>query len=380
MPSVSSITRPDRKPRLRYRLRRRSMSSSFEYERVSKARMLAHELQAANIDAVSGVRDLAVGRWFEFTGHPEIDTRPQEQRQFIVTRLHHRGENSLPKELDERAQLLLEANRWRFDALLPNTQAASNNSKTAVETRYENTFNFDGKYKRVLVGAPPARVPIREAYERLSVGPEAGWSLLGSAKAQAVNAATQVSHTRNDIRFINGEELKPPCDPDLYGGEVVRGGPKPGYADRAGQVAPDDVLMDVALGNKYASFEWQTVEHTLLPVLSVDKYKEAFNANKDVNDQSQNWRVRPRTLLPGFTVEREETPNETRKRMKTDPDARDDNNYHSAVSHSPENHRWVTAMDVAIGQAVSLDDPDWRDLLIRMGDWKLNPLPRLSWS
>ncbi|MFM0414372.1 type VI secretion system Vgr family protein [Paraburkholderia aromaticivorans] len=112
-----------------------------DYERVSKARMLAHELQAANIDAVSGVRDLAVGRWFELTGHPKIDTRPQEQRQFIVTRLHHRGENSLPKELDERAQLLLEANRWRFDALLPNTQAVSNNSKTAVETRYENTFS-----------------------------------------------------------------------------------------------------------------------------------------------------------------------------------------------------------------------------------------------
>ena len=239
-------------------------------------------------------------------------------------------------------------------------------------TRMERDHNFDGKYKRVLVGTPPARVPIREAYERLSVGPEAGWSLLGSAKAQAVNAATQVSHTRNDIRFINGEELKPPCDPDLYGGEVVRGGPKPGYADRAGQVAPDDVLMDVALGNKYASFEWQTVEHTVLPVLNVDKYKEAFNANKDVNDQSQNWRVTPRTLLPGYTVEREETPNEARKRMKTDPDARDDNNYHSAVLHSPENHRWVTAMDVAIGQAVSLDDPDWRDLLVRMGDWKLD--------
>jgi len=35
------------------------------YERVSKARMLAHELRSTSVDGVSGVRDLAVGRWFE---------------------------------------------------------------------------------------------------------------------------------------------------------------------------------------------------------------------------------------------------------------------------------------------------------------------------
>lgn len=29
-------------------------------------------------------------------------------------------------------------------------------------------------------------------------------------------------------------------------------------------------------------------------------------------------------------------------------------------------------MDVAIGQAVTLDDPVWRELLILMADWKMN--------
>ncbi|WP_081024192.1 effector protein Tle3 domain-containing protein, partial [Ralstonia solanacearum] len=38
-----------------------------------------------------------------------------------------------------------------------------------------------------------------------------------------------------------------------------------------------------------------------------------------------------------------------------------------------ENHRWVTAMDVAIGQSLTMDDPVWRDLLIRMADWKFDP-------
>ncbi|MEZ0606444.1 hypothetical protein ACAX43_30600 [Paraburkholderia sp. IW21] len=35
--------------------------------------MLAHELRSANVDGVSGVRDLAVGRWSELTGH-SVDT------------------------------------------------------------------------------------------------------------------------------------------------------------------------------------------------------------------------------------------------------------------------------------------------------------------
>ncbi|CAE6819842.1 type VI secretion system Vgr family protein [Paraburkholderia aspalathi] len=119
-----------------------------DYERVSKARMLAHELRSANVDAVSGVRDLAVGRWFELTGHPEVDTHPQEERQFIVTTLHHRGENSLPKTLNERAQALFEANRWRVEG--PSKVAASASSAgqgraassaDEEESRYENTFS-----------------------------------------------------------------------------------------------------------------------------------------------------------------------------------------------------------------------------------------------
>ncbi len=40
--------------------------------------MLAHELRSANVDAVSGVRDLAVGSWFELAEYPEAHTHPFE--------------------------------------------------------------------------------------------------------------------------------------------------------------------------------------------------------------------------------------------------------------------------------------------------------------
>ncbi|KWE40996.1 DUF3274 domain-containing protein [Burkholderia territorii] len=251
-------------------------------------------------------------------------------------------------------------------------------------TRMERDDNGKGKLKKVLVGTSPARVPVRDRFERLTPGPDTDGTMLGTVLESSKNAALQASFTRNDIRFINGEELKPPCEPDLYGGEIVKGGQRPGHADVAGMMTPDDVTKDVSLGNQYASFKWITVETTHNPLASIESYKTAFNQGKEIDDQSQNWRVAPNTsatsiiknallpiIPPQHLIQREETPNEARARMQQDPDAREANNYHSGVLHSTENHRWVTAMDVAIGQAVTLDDPVWRELLILMADWKI---------
>ena len=115
-------------------------NSLADYDRISMARMLAHEARAHKIDGVSGVRDLAVGRWFALTEHPQVDKLPAEQRQFIVTNLHHRGENNLPKELDERAQALFAANRWQFDDVVAGTRTSTSATNSESETRYENTF------------------------------------------------------------------------------------------------------------------------------------------------------------------------------------------------------------------------------------------------
>jgi hypothetical protein len=232
-------------------------------------------------------------------------------------------------------------------------------------TRMERDHDFDGKYKPVLIGTAPARVAVRDQFERLSAGPDSGMDLL-------VGAATTTSHTRNEMRFINGEELKPPYAPDMYGGEVIKGGPSPGHADQAGKVAPDEVSKDVALGNQYAGFKWINVGSTM-DESDVDKFKAQFNAKSggDINDQSQNWSALG-TPEMGYTVMREETPNEARARMQHDKGALSDNNYHSGILASTENHRWVTAMDVAIGQAATLDDPTWRDLLIQMAGWRFD--------
>jgi len=240
-------------------------------------------------------------------------------------------------------------------------------------TRMERDKNFDGKYKKVLVGTKPERVPVRDQFERLSPGPDAG------PKNMLVNAALQTNFKRNDIRFINGEELKPPCEPNLYGGEVKgrTGGPRPGHVDQAGMMAPDDVTKDVIVANQYVTLQWKTVERTVNPFYDLNKAKEAFNAGKPLDEQSHNWRITHPLAVAGLVgaygvVEREETPQEAKNRMATTADEYEANNYHSGMLHATENHRWVTAMDVAIGQAITLDDPVWRDLLIRIADWKMD--------
>ena len=58
--------------------------------------------------------------------------------------------------------------------------------------------------------------------------------------------------------------------------------------------------------------------------------------------------------------------------MQVDQKEWTDNSYHSAVLRSPENHRWVTAMDIAIGQARCLDDPVMREVLVAIADWKMD--------
>lgn len=239
-------------------------------------------------------------------------------------------------------------------------------------TRMERDRTGNGKYEKVLVGTAPARVPVRERFERRTPGPDAGASMLATAAAMGTNVALQANFAPNDIRFINGEELKPPCEPQLYGGEVARGGPRPGHADVAGSMAPDDVTKNVILGNQYAKLEWVTDSHSANPLVDLERRKKEFNESKPVDEQSWNWKIGGSEGIRGAALLREETPKEARKRMQSDPAAYEANNYHSAVLRSTENHRWVTAMDVAIGQAVTLDDPVWRELLLLLADWKIN--------
>ncbi|WP_372342672.1 type VI secretion system Vgr family protein [Paraburkholderia megapolitana] len=114
-----------------------------DHDRISHDRMLAHEFQAARIDAISGVRDLAVGSWVQVSEHPILDAQSESDRQFVITSLHHRGDNNLPKDLDDQVMTLLEASRSLFDAHASSSAAlpTSSVSNGHADTRYQNTFS-----------------------------------------------------------------------------------------------------------------------------------------------------------------------------------------------------------------------------------------------
>lgn len=161
---------------------------------------------------------------------------------------------------------------------------------------------------------------------------------------------------------------------------------KRGTPTKAGLEAPDAVTQDLALGNMFAKLQWVRMPATVEGNTTEDSLMRQFNAGKDVDHQTSQVRIFNGPDGFGGYAEREETPDEARTRMSQDPSqlAKNDstgiltkNSYHSAILRDPSNHRWVTAMDVAIGQAKSLDDKDWQDLWLAIADWK-TPLEDIS--
>lgn len=86
-----------------------------DFRRLGELRMQRHEYEAKCFHGESGVRDLCVGQWFRLDGHPEIDTHPDNEREFVLTELALVAENNLPGDVGERARRLFSANAWHRD-------------------------------------------------------------------------------------------------------------------------------------------------------------------------------------------------------------------------------------------------------------------------
>jgi type VI secretion system secreted protein VgrG len=83
-----------------------------DYRELGELRMKRHEYEAKCFYGEGSVRSLCVGQWIALAGHHEIDTHPEKEREFIVTRLEVDAENNLPKIVDDQAQRLFALNRW----------------------------------------------------------------------------------------------------------------------------------------------------------------------------------------------------------------------------------------------------------------------------
>lgn len=80
--------------------------------RLGQVRMNRHEFASKCFEGEGSVRDFCAGQYFSLAGHPEIDTHPASERDFVITELHVSADNNLPRELDARASRLLLDPAW----------------------------------------------------------------------------------------------------------------------------------------------------------------------------------------------------------------------------------------------------------------------------
>ncbi|KVX54439.1 type VI secretion system tip protein VgrG [Burkholderia cepacia] len=106
-----------------------------DLDRITEDRILAREAHAVRYDGKSGIRDLQIGTWVTITGDSDWNARPAEQRQFVLTSLHHNVWNNLPKELSERAQTLFSTSHSLEQPTTTGSQQPDDQ-----DTRYENQF------------------------------------------------------------------------------------------------------------------------------------------------------------------------------------------------------------------------------------------------
>ncbi|VVP36679.1 hypothetical protein PS854_04602 [Pseudomonas fluorescens] len=184
-----------------------------------------------------------------------------------------------------------------------------------------------------------------------------------------IGVASQAPIAKGQERLINAEALHPPHAPQMFGGEAIQGSPTTAGLDK-----PDDVAKSIALGKNAATFLWirMPVEYDA-PNTTQQEALARFNGlSEDPEDHTRAVRKGAARTRTSSFHEREETPREARARMEHDQREWGANSYHSAILRSPENQRWVTAMDIAIGQAHCLDDPRMREVLVAIADWKMD--------
>ncbi|KTB94188.1 hypothetical protein AO073_11605 [Pseudomonas syringae ICMP 11293] len=217
----------------------------------------------------------------------------------------------------------------------------------------------------VMVGKPPGYDLLRAKNESRYAGDSWFAGLLSKGP-------TEEGHRI----LINAEQLYPPHAPAMFGGEEEN---YKGDQNKSGRDRPDDANKANAVGNPRAKLRWHFVRnHTG----SIDLERELAQWNMGKAPGQQTRIIIKRRLTgdgaprPSDTYEilREDTPDEIREFMdeSNSTEVLDFNSYHSGLLRSPENHQWVTAMDIAIGQAKCLDDPAMRDVLVAIADWKMD--------
>lgn len=139
-----------------------------DYRSLGELRMKRHEYESKCFYGEGSVRTLCVGQWLALTGHPEVDTHPENEREFVVTRLEIDAENNLPKTVDDHVQRLFALNRWNAEPAKSGLQEAS----AERGMRYTNRFSCVRRGIPILPAFDPRTdLPRPQLQSAIVVGP-----------------------------------------------------------------------------------------------------------------------------------------------------------------------------------------------------------------
>lgn len=266
--------------------------------------------------------------------------------------------------------------------------------KELGETFRQRVFTDKRRPGPVLVGQPPhdfvLRVEGEDDHAHVAASGRNKREPLPVAR-WPVNPGDKPEQQRFGIRRINGEALRTPCKPDIRGKQIEpdkipatsrhAGMPE---ADRGPMEEVDPITAAIAVTSSSGLSSWleERPDPTgarrypptpqELPASELAQMTLAYNKEKQpLNDNpDNNFRiVRAVRNTDGRVMATiQESPNTARLRWQNELSAK---SFHSVIFASRENHRQVTAYDVAIGSGKASSDPAFYAYLCAVADWRL---------
>ena len=265
---------------------------------------------------------------------------------------------------------------------------------------FTNKLRLDpatGKTGVVLIGRPPPYdYPLRIKGEDDHAHVEKSDRGLRTSFPTAtwpINPHDDHAVQRSGIRTVTGEALRVPVTAVLSGtnqtaaANIKQGSshflPKP--EDRGPCEDVDPIDAEIAVTSDSGMLNWpeerpdprvaegQTPDSDdpdggAASKADLEKMTQAYNAEKGLKDDDQCVIIAASYIRGKFIATVEESPNAGRLRWQHELGAV---SFHGSIIGNSENHKQVTAYDVAIGKGTASTDPKFHAYLCAVADWRL---------
>lgn len=174
-----------------------------DFFRLGHIQLQRKEFDAKCFVADCTVRTFCAGEYFSLTGHPEIDTHPLAERDFVITGFHIVARNNLPTALAMKVERLFTRSRWQASGAVDIAEDA-----TSGPVRCEIQVTVVRRGVPIVPAFDPRTdVPQAQTQTAIVVGP-AGEEICCD-KMGRVLVLFPGAHSRTERQFLGGVPDEP---------------------------------------------------------------------------------------------------------------------------------------------------------------------------